>query len=65
MIPARTSPDPITASSLDVCLFIMILVGEPITVVLPFNKILDLHIFKNLKTFSLLVKFFFIFGKSL
>jgi len=47
MIPARTSPDPITASSLDVCLFIMILAGEPITVVLPFNKILDLHIFKN------------------
>ena len=46
VIPHNTSPDPITASSLDVWSFITIFpVGEHIKVVDPLSIILHLHIF--------------------
>ena len=64
IIPAKTSPEPITASSLVVCKFFIIFLFEPINVVLPFNKMFDLHNFKNFKTFSLFSKLFFIEGNS-
>ena len=64
IIPAKTSPDPITANSLELCLFITILPGDQIIVVFPFSKIFDLHSLKNLKTFSLFSKLFSIDGNS-
>ena len=65
IIPAKTSPEPITANSLEEWVFLIILSFDPINVVFPFNNIFDLHNFINFKTFSLSSKLVFIDGKSL
>ena len=53
IIPLNTSPEPITANSLDVCLFkTMFSVEEHIKVFDPFSTILHLHIFEALTIFS-------------